>query len=54
MGEIIKVIEWEEMTRIANAINSGAMDVDLAHCIEKIDFMFIKTDIGNRFMKSNY
>jgi putative DNA primase/helicase len=42
MGEIIKVIEWEEMTRIANAINSGAMDVDLAHCIEENRFYVYK------------
>lgn len=34
----VKIIEWEEMTRIANAINSGAMGIDLVHCIEEDKF----------------
>lgn len=42
MGEVIKVIEWEEMTRIANAIHSGAMGVSLVHCIEENKFYIYK------------
>lgn len=42
MSEVIKVIEWEEMTRIANAISSGAMGVSLAHCIEEDRFYIYK------------
>lgn len=38
MSENIRIIEWEEMTRIANAINSGAMGINLAHCIEEDKF----------------
>lgn len=33
-----RIIEWEEMTRIANAINGGAMGIDLVHCIEEDKF----------------
>ena len=38
MGEIIKLTDFEEMTRIATGISNGLMGVDFVYCIEENKF----------------